>query len=143
MLIAHPIYIVRVYNSRDEILFDHLVQGESAIIQRNPVRIEHRSIGRQDADGLTNGLGYRTKFGLTLPQHLLGALPVVDVGRREVPTDDLAALIFQRIVLHKVPAISPALMQKAHLQIERNSLHQSDPTLIAHPIYVVRMAKSR
>src|SRR5215469_11127954 len=121
----------------------HLVEGESALFERNPVHVEYRAIRRYDADGLANSIGDRAKLRLTLSQPILGALAVVDVGCRRVPADDLAAFIFQRIVLHKVPAILPALMQKAHLQIERNSLQQSDPTLIAHPIYIVRMAESR
>src|SRR5215469_3373494 len=74
-----------------------------------------------------------------VPELLFRLLLVVDVGCRTVPANDLAAVIFQRIVLHKAPAILPALIQKAHLQIERNSLQQSDPALIVHPIYIVRM----
>src|SRR6516164_11205971 len=103
MLIAHPIYLVRVYNSRDETFFDHLVQGESAIIQRNPVRVEPSSIGRQDADGLANSVGDRAKVFLTLPELILGAPAVVDVNRGRIPSVDFSLLIQQRTVADQEP----------------------------------------
>src|SRR5215469_6881662 len=86
---------------------------------------------------------FLSELDVLVAEPLLFPLLIVDVGCRGVPADDLAAFIFQRIVLHNVPAILPAFRQNAHLQIERNSLQQSDPTLIAHPIYIVRMANSR
>src|SRR6516164_7687900 len=109
MLIAHPIYIVRVYNSRDEIFFDHLVQGESAIIQCNPVRVEHRSIGRQYADRLANSVGDRAKVFLTLPQLILGALAILDVNRGRIPSVDFSLLIQQRTVADQEPAVEAVL----------------------------------
>src|SRR6516225_8890333 len=118
MLIAHPIYIVRVYNSRDEIFFDHLAQSESAIIQRNPVRVEHRSIGRQDADGLANSVGDRTKFGLTLPQHLLGALTVLDVCMERIPVSYLAFRISRWYGTHLEPAVNPIRAKKTRLNVK-------------------------
>src|SRR5215475_2107813 len=110
-LIAHPIYIVRMANSRVRLCVERLLWGESHVFTSHPVCVESRPIGRQDEDGLANGIGNRTKFRLTLPQPILGALAVVDVGWRCVPADDLVAFLFQRIVLHKVPAILPALKQ--------------------------------
>src|SRR6516225_6422240 len=109
MLIAHPIYIVRRYNSREEIFFDDLVQGESAIIQRNPVRVEPSPIRRQDADGLANGIGDRTKVFLTLPQPILGALAILDVNRGRIPSVDFSLLIQKRTVADQEPAVEAVL----------------------------------
>src|SRR5215472_11427865 len=92
-LFAHTIYVVRMAPSRqepvfspDSAFFDHLVQGKSAIIQRNPVRVELGPIGRLDADGLANSVGDRTKFDLTLPKLLFStlALRYIDHGTHEL-----------------------------------------------------------
>jgi hypothetical protein len=52
------------------------------------------------------------------PQGLLGAPAVVDVGSRTVPSYDLAALIFERVVLKQPPPGLPALHQNARLHLE-------------------------
>jgi hypothetical protein len=62
---------------REEIFFDDLVQGESAIVQRNPARVGPGPIRCQDADGWRMALVIVTKVFLTLPQPILGALAVV------------------------------------------------------------------
>src|SRR5215469_9273850 len=108
-LIAHPIYIVWMAKSRTQAFFDHLVQGESAIFQRNPVRVEHRSIGRQDSDGMANSIGDRAKVFLTLPQLIVGAFAILDVNRGRIPSVDFSLLIQQRTVADQEPAVEAVL----------------------------------
>src|SRR5215472_4564138 len=87
-------------------------------------------------------IDFLTEYEVLVPESFFSPLSVVDVGCRGVPADDLAAFIFQRVVLNELPSIF-SMLEQAHFHIERKSLQQCDSTLIARPIYIVRMAPSR
>jgi hypothetical protein len=92
-LIAYAIDVVRVEGSSEKPLLVDFVGPKPCLIQSYPVREEGCAIGREDHDGLTNGIRDRSKIGFTLPQPLLGVLTVINVRGRNVPADDLAALV--------------------------------------------------
>jgi hypothetical protein len=89
---SDPVNVVRMEDSRKEAFVVHLGHGESGEIQRHPVRVECRTIRRQDHDGLANGIGNCAKVRRLL-ELLLGALKVVNVCIDPTPADEAALLV--------------------------------------------------
>ena len=86
------------------------------MIQSHPVRVECRAIRGQHHDGLANSIGDRAKVLLTLPQLLLGALPVIDVGIDPIPADKVGLLIVDRRRRDLEPAILSVEAAKANFR---------------------------
>jgi len=105
--------------------------------------LAHRLRGTDNFLKHRGAIDFLSQNEVLIPEPLLRPLLVVDVGCRHVPADDLAAFVFEGVVLNELPAILPALKQGAHFQLERKSLQQSHPTLLAHPVYIVRMEDTR
>src|SRR5215469_6423050 len=97
-----------------------LANRDSGGFLKHLVNIDDRAISRQDRDRLANGIDHCAKVSLTLPQLLLGALAVVDIGARTVPASDVAMFVLQRIVLNQPPSILSVLHQKARLVFKRS-----------------------
>jgi hypothetical protein len=64
-----------------------------------------------------------------VPQLLFGALEVLNIGNRSVPSDDIAALVAQRLAPEKEPAISSIVASHACFDLTLLTRSQECPPL--------------
>src|SRR5215471_14900228 len=67
-------------------------------------------------------IDFLSQYEVLIVKSFFRLLTVIDVSYCSVPANDLAALVFQRVVLNELPAILSVLEQKAHFRIEWKSL---------------------
>src|SRR5215467_11989622 len=88
-------------------LFEQLAHG----FRRTDNFLKHR-----------RAIDFLSQFEILVVKALFSLLAVIDVRYCSVPANDLAAFVFQRVVLNELPAIPSVLEQKAHFRIEWKSL---------------------
>src|SRR5882724_10941412 len=88
-----------------------------------------------------DGLDQETKLTLALTKCFFGALSVLDVERRHIPSIDPSLIIEQRIVANKEPPILSVLTQRAILTFEPLGALEGLLELLAQPFHIVRVEK--
>jgi hypothetical protein len=85
-------------NARAIVLGGDVLPGNTGVVARHAVYVERHSLGRLDDDRLRNRVRDRSQL-------FLRALQVVDVRAGAVPSDDVAALVAQRLDPDQEPPI--------------------------------------
>src|SRR5579862_3881461 len=73
-----------------------LWRAEAPEVERRPVRAEQPTVGVQHGDVLRDDLEQEAQLPFVLPDLLLGPLPIVDVGPRDVPANDASSIVVER-----------------------------------------------
>src|SRR6267142_6612130 len=86
--------------------------------------------------GLVDFLSKRNVF---LLQSLLGPLAIVDVSTGDIPADDLAVIVTQRVVTGQMPARASVALAQPQLQLEFRAGQQRTIGSSSEPLRIVRM----
>src|SRR5262249_25210987 len=88
-----------------EVSSTKLFEGAAEIVERRSIRVEPPAVRAEDDDVLRNGIHEMAKFPFVLPYPLLGLPPIIDVGARSIPSDDVPLLVAQWRGAHQHPAV--------------------------------------
>src|SRR6202049_2229436 len=73
---------------------------------------------------------------------VFGALAVIDVGSRCIPSHQASLFVAERVVTEEEPAILTVLPERSLLDFKRQAASQACFALLAHPLEIFRMVRS-
>ncbi len=82
---------------------------------------------------------FLSKRHVLLLELLLVSLAVLNIGRRDVPANDLSLVVLERVVPNQKPAIGSVAATQAHFQLVRGAASQRRVDICLDPVGVVRM----
>src|SRR4030095_8844970 len=115
-LLAQPLDILRMEDSRTKVGGDHVLHREAGIFEHRLVRVQWMAAGVLDDNGLRYRIRNPAEFALLLKQFRLRSFSIFDVGIASKPPDDIAFFVELRNDTYEEPSVFPVISPDASFE---------------------------